>query len=140
MPTFTFGNIATSRIDSTDGGSLSDISNVVTNVKFSAKRDISEIKPQGGAAVSRLVGPVAATFTLEMAFDPTVAAMFSSASAAATPVTRSFEHGPAGNTTGQPKETCEVYIASYEHEADSENPTTMTAELVVSGAVTYATF
>lgn len=140
MPSFSFGNLAVTRIDATDGGALTDISNTVTNVSFSAERDISELKVQGGAAVSRLVGPVASTYTIEMAYDPTVNAMFTSAMAAAVPVTRSFEHGPAGNTTGLPRETSEIYIASYEHEADSENPTTATAELVVNGAVTYGTY
>ena len=140
MPTFTFGNIATTRIDATEGGALTDISATVTNVKFSAQRDTSDFKGQGGAAVVKLVGPVASTYTIEMGFDPTTAAIFQTAMSAATPVTRSFEHGPAGNTTGQPRQTAECYVASFETEADSENPTTMTAELVVSGSVTYGTF
>lgn len=140
MPTFTFGNIQTFKIDATDGGALSDISAAVTKTSYSAKRDTTDFKGSGNAAVIKLVGPVAATFTLEMGYDPTIAAIFQTAMGSTTPVTRSVEHGPAGNATGQPKETAEVYVASFEHEADSENPTTMTAELVVSGAVTYATF
>lgn len=140
MPTFSHGSQAVTKIDASEGGALTDISNVVSNVSFTAEREIAEIRVQGGSAVSRLVGPVASTYTLEMAFDPTVHAMFTTAMAAAAPVTRSFEHGPAGSTSGLPKESAEVYIASYEHESDSENPNTTTAELVVNGAVTYGTW
>jgi hypothetical protein len=140
MPVFTFGNIAVTSIDATEGGALTDISATVTNVHFTAERDTQDFKGQGGAAVIKLVGPVASSYTVEMGFDPTTAAMFQTAMAAATPVTRSFTHGPAGLVAGQPKQTSEVYVASFETEADSENPTTMTAELVVSGAVTYGTY
>lgn len=137
---FSHGSQAVTSIDASEGGALTAISAYLTNVSFSAEREISEIRPQGGAAVTQMVGPVASTFTLEGGFDPTVHAMFTTAMAAASPVTRTFEHGPAGSTTGLPKASAEVYVASYETEADSENPNTWTAELVVSGAVSYTTF
>lgn len=134
------GSQAYTQIDATEGGALTDISQWVSKVSYSAKRDISEFKGQGGSAVKRLVGTVATTYTLEMAYEPSVNTMFTLAVAATSPVTRSFVHGPAGNATGLPKETSECFIASYEHEADSENPNTATAELVVDGAVTFVTF
>lgn len=134
------GSQAVTSIDASEGGALTDISQWVSKVSFSAKRDISEFKGQGGSAVLKFVGPVASTYTLELAYEPTVNAMFTTAIAAASPVTRSFTHGPAGSTTGLPKETSEVYIASYDHEADSENPNTATAELVVYGAVTFGVY
>lgn len=137
---FSHGNQAVFSIDASEGGALTDISSYVSNVQYSAERDISELKRIGGTAVARLVGSVATTYTLEGFFDPTLHAMFTTAMAAASPVTRSIQHGPAGSTTGLPRETAEVYVASYEHESDSENPNTWTAELVVDGAVTYGTF
>jgi hypothetical protein len=137
---FSHGSQAVTSIDASEGGALTAISAFLTNVSFSAEREISEIRPQGGAAVTQMVGPVASTFTLEGGFDPTAHVMFTSAMAAASPVTRTFEHGPAGSTTGLPKLTAEVYVASYETESDSENPNSWTAELVVAGAVTYTTY
>jgi hypothetical protein len=139
MP-FSHGNQAVFSIDATEGGALTSISTYVSNVHYTAERDISELKRIGGTATARLVGTVTSTYTLEGFYDPTVNVMFTLAVAAASPVTRSIEYGPAGSTTGLPRQQAEVYIASYEVESDGENPNTWSAELVVDGAVTFGTY
>lgn len=139
MP-FSHGNQAVFSIDATEGGALTSISTYVSNVNFTAERDISELKRIGATATARLVGTVTSTYSIEGFFDPTVNTMFQLAIAAASPVTRSIEYGPAGSATGQVRHQAEVYVAHYEVESDGENPNTWTAELVVDGAVTFGTY
>lgn len=139
MP-FSHGNQAVFSIDATEGGALTSISTYVSKVGYSGSRDISELKRIGGTAVSRLVGAVASTYSIEGFYDPTVNAMFTLALAAATPVTRSIEYGPAGSTTGLPRQTAECFVASYAVDSDGSNPNTWKAELVVDGAVTFGVY
>lgn len=138
MPTYNDGSVATFKLDATDGGSLTDISIYLSSAGMPRERDIRDLPRLGGNAPARLVGSTVTTIDLEGYYDPTVDEIFEGAISDATPVTRSFEYGPAGNATGARIYTGEAYVASYELSTPGDDTATWTATLAVDGAVTQA--
>lgn len=133
---FSAGNVFVFKIDSTDGGALTDISSYTKTPTMQAERDILELPRGGGNAIARLVGPVGTTYELEGWWDPTLDEIFESAINASSPVTRTYEYYPAGSATGARKYAGECYVASYEVDTDAEEAASWKATLVVDGANT----
>jgi hypothetical protein len=131
MP-FNFGNIATFSL----GGN--DISQYVTSVKISLDRDITDIKPIGGAAITKLVGPYGGTISLEGGYDAAVDAILSGMMLASTPVLQAFVYRPAGSGGGTRSISGNSYVSSYEVDTPGDDTATWTAELAIVGTVTDA--
>lgn len=129
---FNSGNIATFSIGA------SDISAYTTSVSLDATRDIKEVKPIGGNAVSKVVGPYAGTISLEGGYDPALDAIMSPLMFATTPTTSTFSYRPAGSGGGTRSFSGNCYVASYRVDAPGDDTATWKAELAVSGTITNA--
>lgn len=129
MP-FSSGTIATFSL----GGS--DISQYVTSVNISIERDINDIKPIGGNAGSRLVGPYTGTISLEGGYDPSVDSTLSGMMLAATPALQAFVYRPAGSGGGTRTISGSGYLASYEVDTPGDDTATWTAEVAIVGTIT----
>lgn len=131
MP-FNSGNIATFSL----GGN--DLSAYVTSVKVAITRDIKDIAPIGGAAISKLVGPYSGTISLEGGYDPAVDAILSAMMLAATPALQAFVHRPSGSGGGTRAIGGSGYLASYEVDTPGDDTATWTAEVAIAGTITDA--
>ena len=115
-----------------------DISPYTTSASISIERDITDINPIGGNPVSKVVGPYAATISLEGAYDPTVAAIFEASILAAVPATATFAYRPSGSGGGTRSFSGSAYVASWGVDTPGDDTATWSAELAVSGTVTAA--
>jgi hypothetical protein len=129
---FSSGNIATFSL----GGN--DISAYVTSVNISIGRDVTDINPIGGNAVSKLVGPYSGTISLEGGYDPTVDGILSAMMLAATPALQAFVYRPAGSGGGTRAIGGSGYLSSYEVDTPGDDTATWTAEVAVVGTITDA--
>ena len=113
-----------------------DISAYTTSVDTDIKRDIKDIKPLGGAATSKLVGPYSGTISLAGGYDPALDAIISPLLLAATPTLATWSHRPAGasfrNISGS------AYVASFKVTTPGDDTAKWTAELAVVGTITDA--
>ena len=132
MATFGMGNLAVFKIDSTDGGSLVDISEYVESVDFAGEKEIKELKRIGNNQTAKLAGPVGSELKLSVWYDPTVIAIFRSASLTSGTQTRSFEYGPAGTDTGSEKLTGEVVIGALSETTNPDDPHSFEVTLPVA--------
>lgn len=127
---FSSGSIATFSL----GGS--DISQYITSIDIDIKRDIKDIKPIGGSATSKVVGPYAGTISLAGGYDPALDAIISPLMLAATPALSTFSHKPTGaggRTIGG-----SAYVAAYKVTTPGDDTAKWTAELAVATAITDA--
>ena len=113
-----------------------DISAYVTSASISIERDITDINPIGSNPVSKIVGPYAATVSLEGAYDPTLDGIMSAAILAAVPVVATIAYRPSGSGGGTRAFGGSAYVASYGVDTPGDDTATWSAELAVSGAVT----
>lgn len=131
MP-FSSGNIATFSLGGTD------ISAYVTSVKFSLERNITDINPIGGSAISKLVGPYGGTISVEGGYDPVVDAVLSAMMLATTPALQAFVYRPAGAGGGTRTLSGNCYVATYEVDTPGDDTATWTMDLPIVGTVTDA--
>lgn len=127
---FSSGNIATFSL----GGN--DISAYTTSVTLTLERDITDINPIGGNAISKLVGPYGGTISLEGGYDPVVDGILSAYMLAATPATLAFVYRPAGAGGGTRTISGNCYMSSYETDTPGDDTATWTSELAITGTVT----
>lgn len=140
MPVFTTGNAAVFSLDATEGGSLTAIGIYIDKITAKYTRKIDKLPVEGGAAVSKVVGPLSVEISLEGWIHATVTAMFSTYQSDTTPTTRSFSFGPQGSVTGSLRRTGEAFISEYEEDTPATGPGKWTAQLVVDGTCTFDTF
>ena len=131
MP-FSSGSISTFTLNG------SDISAYTTSVSDDITRDIKDIKPIGGAAVSKVVGPYAGTISLEGGYDPALDAIISPLLLAATPAAVAFVHRPSGSGGGTRAIGGNCYVASFKVTTPGDDTAKWTAELAVVGTITDA--
>lgn len=131
MP-FNSGNIATAVLNGVD------ISQYVTTVSDDIKRDIKDVKPIGGSAVSKTVGPYMGTISLEGGYDPALDAVISPLMLAAVPATVTFVHRPAGSGGGTRAISCNVYVATFKVDTPGDDTAKWKSELAIVGTVTDA--
>lgn len=118
------------------GGAENNISTFLNDISLPMEIDASETTTFGGDG-SRTYIPGLKDSTVSFAglWETTVHAYFGDQS-----VTRTFTYGPAGNTNGLPKLTGTGILTSYEITGGVEDPVGFSAEMQVTGAVTYGTF
>jgi hypothetical protein len=137
MPTFRHGKSTVFKVDNS-GGTLTDISNTLTDVSFPQSVDTAETSTFGSSAKSYVVGLSDATFSISGNFDATVDAHLAGILGQAASV--SFEYGPEGSTATYTKYTGECYLTSYEKSGAIGDVVTYSAEFQVTGAVTRGTY
>ena len=134
MPTFTHGKNAAFKIDDS-GGTLRDISDVLTDVSISRTADVAEVSAFSNSSKAFVAGLKDATLTISGSFDATVDGYLSGILGAEG----SFEFYPIGTTGGNPKASGEAIMTSYDRTPDIGGAVTFTASFQVSGDVTEGT-
>ena len=137
MPTFRHGKSTVFKVDNS-GGTLTDISNTLTDVGFPQSVDTAETSAFGSSAKTYVVGLTDATISISGMFDATVDAHLNGILGQAASV--SFEHGPEGSTAGYVKYTGEALLTSYEKSGAVGDMVSYSAEFQVTGAVTRGTY
>jgi hypothetical protein len=134
MPTFTHGKNAAFKIDDS-GGTLRDISNVLTDVAISRTADVAEVSAFSNSSKAYVAGLKDATITISGSFDATVDGYLSGILG----VEGSFEFYPIGTTGGNPKASGEAICTSYDRTPDVGGAVSFSAAFQVSGDVTEGT-
>ena len=134
MPTFTHGKSAAFKIDDS-GGTLRDISNVLTDVSVSKTADVAEVSAFSNSSKAYVAGLKDAVITLSGSFDATVDGYLK----AIVGAEGSFEFYPIGNSSGLPKASGEAICTGYDRSPDVGGAVSFTASFQVSGDVTEAT-
>ena len=134
MPTFTHGKNAAFKIDDS-GGTLRDISNVLTDVSISRTADVAEVSAFSNSSKAFVSGLKDATLTISGSFDATVDGYLSGILGSEG----SFEFYPIGTTGGNPKASGEAIMTSYDRTPDIGGAVTFSASFQVSGDVTEGT-
>ena len=134
MPTFTHGKNAAFKIDDS-GGTLRDISDVLTDVSISRTADVAEVSAFSNSSKAFVAVLKDATLTISGSFDATVDGYLSGILGAEG----SFEFYPIGTTGGNPKASGEAIMTSYDRTPDIGGAVTFTAAFQVSGDVTEGT-
>ena len=134
MPTFTHGKNAAFKIDDS-GGTLRDISNVLTDVAISKTADVAEVSAFSNSSKAYVAGLKDATITISGSFDATVDGYLKAIVGAAG----SFEFYPIGTTGGNPKASGEAICTNYDRSPDVGGAVSFTASFQVSGDVTEGT-
>ena len=137
MPTFRHGKSTVFKVDNS-GGTLTDISNSLTDVSFPQSVDTAETSAFGSSAKTYVVGLTDATISISGMFDATVDAHLNGILGQAATV--SFEYGPEGSTSPNVKYTGECILTSYEKSGAIGDMVSYSAEFQVSGAVTRGTY
>jgi hypothetical protein len=120
------------------GGSLTTISDVLTDVSFPQTIETAETTSFGSNAKTYIVGLSDATISISGNFDTTVDGHLSGVLGQAA--TLSFEYGPEGSTAGDAKYTGECLMTSYEKSGAVGDVVTFSAEFQVTGAVTRGVY
>ena len=137
MPTFRHGKSTVFKVDN-NAGSLTDISNTLTDVSFPQSVDTAETSAFGASAKSYIVGLTDSTLSISGNFDATVDAHLAAIVGKADSV--SFEYGPEGSTAGFVKYTGEALLTSYEKSGAIGDVVTYSAEFQVTGAITRGAY
>ena len=137
MPTFRHGKSTVFKVDNS-GGTLTDISNTLTDVSFPQSVDTAETSAFGSSAKSYVVGLTDSTISVSGNWDATVDAHLAAILGQAASV--SFEYGPEGSTSTYVKYSGECYLTSYEKSGAIGYVVTYSAEFQVTGAVTRGTW
>ena len=134
MPTFTHGKNAAFKIDDS-GGTLRDISNVLTDVSVSRTADVAEVSAFSNSSKAFVAGLKDASITISGSFDATVDGYLK----AILGVEGDFEFYPIGTTGGNPKASGKAILTSYDRTPDIGGAVTFSAAFQVSGDVTEGT-
>jgi hypothetical protein len=137
MPTFRHGKSTVFKVDNA-AGSLTDISNTLTDVGFPQTVDTAETSTFGSSAKSYVVGLTDSSLSISGNFDATVDAHLAGILGQAASV--SFEYGPEGSTAGFVKYTGEALMTSYEKSGAIGDVVSYSAEFQVTGAITRGTY
>lgn len=137
MPTFRHGKSTVFKVDNS-GGTLTDISNTLTDLGFPQTVETAETTSFGSSAKTYVVGLSDSTVSVSGNFDATVDAHLAGILGQAASV--SFEYGPEGSTTGQVKYTGEAILTSYEKSGAVGDVVTYSAEFQVTGSVTRGSY
>jgi hypothetical protein len=137
MPTFRHGKSTVFKVDNS-GGTLTDISNTLTDVSFPQSVDTAETSAFGDSSKTYVVGLKDSTLSISGNFDATVDAHLAGILGQAASV--SFEYGPEGSSSPNVKYTGECILTSYEKSGAIGDVVTYSAEFQVTGAVTRGTY
>lgn len=142
MPTFKHGKNAYLSIDGT-AGTLVDISNTLNEISMPREIETAETTAFGQNDKTYITGLGDATISLSGMFDATTDTLIAGDIAnlkSGSVSSLTFEYGPAGSVSAQPKFTGEALITSYEVSSPVGDVVTYSLELQVTGGVTGTTF
>ena len=137
MPTFRHGKSTAFKVDNSSG-TLTDISNTLTDVTFPQTIETAETTAFGASAKTYIVGLTDSTISVSGTWDATVDAHLAGILGQAASV--SFEYGPEGTTSTYIKYSGECYLTSYEKSGSVGDAVKYSAEFQVTGAVTRGTW
>jgi hypothetical protein len=137
MPTFRHGKSTVFKVDNA-AGTLTNISDTLTDVSFPQSVDTAETSTFGSSAKSYVVGLTDSTLSVAGNFDATVDAHLAGVLGQAASL--SFEYGPEGSTNGFVKYTGECILTSYEKSGAIGDVVSYSAEFQVTGAITRGTY
>lgn len=135
MPTFVHGKSTNFQIDDT-GGTIRDISSVLTSVDFPETIETAETTAFGATSKAYIVGLRDASVSVSGSWDATVDGYF----IGTEPASRSFVFGPAGSTSGNVKYTGEAILTNYSISNPVGDTATFSADFQVTGDVTRGTY
>jgi len=142
MPTFKHGKNAYFSLDGT-AASLVNISDALNEISMPRAVETAETTAFGANDKTYITGLGDATVSLSGMLDATVDTMIAGDIAnlkSGSVSSLSFEYGPAGSASGNPKFTGEALITSYEVSSPVGDVVTFSLELQVSGAVTATSY
>ena len=142
MPTFKHGKNAYLSLDGT-AGTLVDISNTLNEISMPREIETAETTAFGQNDKTYITGLGDATISLSGMFDATTDTLIAGDIAnlkSGSVSSLTFEYGPAGSVSAQPKFTGEALITSYEVSSPVGDVVTYSLELQVTGGVTGTTF
>lgn len=126
------------------GGTLQNVSQYADDFSFPQAVEMLEVTPFGTAGVKRFIPGLSGgdTVSVSGALDTTLHSQIAGMLAAQKAGTAGFslEYGAGGSVSGQPKQTAEVYVATYEVSSGVGGRTEFSASLQVDGAVTNSTY
>jgi len=134
MPTFTHGKNAVFKFDDS-GGTIRDISNVLTDVAVSRTSDVAEVSAFSNSSKAFVSGLRDGTITLTGSFDSTVNGYFTGVLGSEV----DFEFYPIGTTGGYPKASGKVILTSYDRSPDIGGAVSFSAAFQITGDVTEGT-
>ena len=137
MPTFRHGKSTAFKVDNSSG-TLTDISNTLTDVTFPQTIETAETTAFGSSAKTYIVGLTDSTISVSGTWDATVDAHLAGILGQTASV--SFEYGPEGTTSTYIKYSGECYLTSYEKSGSVGDAVKYSAEFQVTGAVTRGTW
>jgi hypothetical protein len=137
MPTFRHGKSTVFKVDNA-AGTLTNISDTLTDVSFPQTIETAETTSFGSNAKTYIVGLSDSSLSVSGNFDATVDAHL--AAVVGQAATLSFEYGPEGSANGSVKYTGECIMTSYEKSGAVGDVVTYSAEFQVTGAVTRGTY
>jgi hypothetical protein len=137
MPTFRHGKSTVFKVDNSSG-TLTNISDTLTDVSFPQSVDTAETSTFGSSAKSYVVGLTDSSLSISGNFDATVDAHLAGILGQSASV--SFEYGPEGSTAGFVKYTGEALLTSYEKSGAIGDVVSYSAEFQVTGAITRGTY
>jgi hypothetical protein len=137
MPTFRHGKSTVFKVDNA-AGTLTNISDTLTDVSFPQSVDTAETSTFGSSAKSYVVGLTDSTLSVAGNFDATVDTHLAGVLGQAASL--SFEYGPEGSTNGFVKYTGECILTSYEKSGAIGDVVSYSAEFQVTGAITRGTY
>ena len=139
MPTFRHGKNASFKVDNS-GGTLTDISTVITDVSLPRSIETAETTTfqATSGAKTYVVGLNDSTVSISGRFDATVDAHL--VGILGQEASLSFEYGPAGSTAGYVKFTGECFCTKYDLSSPVGDVVSFSADFQVTGAVTRGTF
>lgn len=134
---FKHGKKAVLKVDNS-GGVLTDITAYTTRVGLPQTADVAEVSALGATSKSYVAGLKDGRLPFDGKFDPTLHSHLTGI--LGQDATVSFEYGPQGSGAGSPKGTGEAILISYEPNTSLDDAGTYTAELQVSGDVTWGVY
>ena len=142
MPTFKHGKNAFFALDGT-AASLVNISDTLNEISMPREIETAETTAYGNSDKTYITGLGDSTVSLSGMFDATLNTMIAGNIAnlkSGSVSSLTFEYGPAGSASPQPKFTGEALVTSYEVSSPVGDVVTFSLELQVTGAVTGSTF
>jgi hypothetical protein len=139
---FKHGKATVFKMDNS-AGSLTDLSAYMDEVGFPRETEAAETTTFGKQDKTYIVGLSDSSFSCSGKADVTCDGVIEGARAAlsaGTIDTVSFEYGPSGSATGQPKYSGEALITSYEQSSPVGDVVTFSLALQVTGVVTRGTW
>ena len=100
------------------------------------QREIKDVRPIGGSAVSKVVGPYAGTISIEMGYDAAVDAIIAPLFLAAVPASSTFSHQPSGSGGGTRSIAGSALVATYRVDTSGSDVAGIRFTLAIVGTVT----